>query len=129
MLIRTIIFIVLAVIIVAVFGFILYIAWIKKRDEKRNEWDILDFIVKHPEKAAFYFIKNNEVLAEQSADKVMPLASTVKIIIAMEYARQAANGIVDKNRLIALTDMEVYYVPGTDGGAHESWLNSIKEQD
>lgn len=128
MLIGTIIFIVLAVIIVAILGFILFITWLKKRDAKRSEWDVLNFMAKYPDLASFYFIKNNDVLAEQSANEVMPLASTVKIIIAMEYAKQAARGSIPKDQPVALADLESYYIPGTDGGAHESWLKVIKDQ-
>lgn len=59
----------------------------------------------------------------------MPLASTVKIIIAIEFSKQAANGTIDKNESISVAELEVYYIPGTDGGAHTSWLEHLKEKD
>src|SRR5699024_3982114 len=47
-----------------------------------------DYVVKHlekyPENSSFIFAKNGEALVSYSADARRPLASTVKIIIAIE---------------------------------------------
>src|SRR5699024_197479 len=29
---------------------------------------------------------------------------------------------------IKIADLAQFYIPGTDGGAHEAWLNTMKEQ-
>jgi len=58
----------------------------------------------------------------------MPLASTVKIILAIEYAEQSAKSQINPDDLILLTDLDKFYVPNTDGGAHSSWLKSIKDK-
>lgn len=55
----------------------------------------------------------------------LPLASTVKIILAIEYAQQAANYDIDPSQDIALTSLDKYNIPKTDGGAHKAWLNSL----
>lgn len=52
----------------------------------------------------------------------MPLASTVKILVAIEFAKQANAGLIDKNSYVALKELEKYYLPDTDGNAHPSWL-------
>lgn len=52
----------------------------------------------------------------------MPLASTVKIIIAIEYAEQASAGKINPDELIEVTELDKFYVPNTDGGAHPNWL-------
>ena len=57
----------------------------------------------------------------------MPLASTVKIIVAIEFAKQAAHDIFDENKKIPLGELDKYYLPGTDGDAHPAWINYEKK--
>ena len=52
----------------------------------------------------------------------MPLASTVKIIVAIEFAKQAAHNIFNKNEKIPLSELDKYYIPNTDGDAHPKWI-------
>ena len=93
---------------------------------KPNEHTTLDFIKEHPEKAAIKFVRNDSILASQNPNTVMPLASTVKIIIAIEYAEQASKGMVNPDSLIPLTALDQFYVANTDGGAHPKWLKSVE---
>jgi D-alanyl-D-alanine carboxypeptidase len=88
---------------------------------------ILDFVSKHPEKSAIMVIYNGEVIAEQNADTVMPLASAVKTIIAIEFAHQAASGVVDTTTMVDTMDLDKFYIPETDGGAHQKWLNTLRD--
>ena len=57
-------------------------------------------------------------------DQKFPLASTVKIMIAIEFAKQVSTGKINANELIPLTDLDVYYLAGTDGNAHPDWKQS-----
>ena len=41
-----------------------------------------------------------------------------KIVIAIEYAKQVAEGKIRKDEKISLKELEKYYVKNTDGGAH-----------
>jgi len=93
-----------------------------------NENTVLDFIKNNPDKSAILLTRNDTVFAKQNGDKVMPLASTVKIIIAIEYAEQSASGAIEPDRLVSLDALEKYYVPNTDGGAHPSWLKSNQDK-
>ncbi len=89
---------------------------------------VLNFIKSNPEKSSILLVRNDTIFASRNIDKIMPLASTVKIILAIEYAEQSANGQINPDELISLTDLEKFYVPNTDGGAHSSWLKSIKDK-
>lgn len=51
-----------------------------------NEDKVLNFIKENPEKSAISLFRNDTILASKNVDKEMPLASTVKIILAIEYA-------------------------------------------
>lgn len=93
-----------------------------------NEGKVLNFIKENPEKSAILLFRNDTILASQNIDKVMPLASTVKIIIAIEYAEQSAAELLNPDELVLLSDLDKFYVPNTDGGAHSSWLKSLKEK-
>lgn len=56
----------------------------------------------------------------------MPLASTVKWLVAIEFARQAAEGTINPKKEIPVTAMEHYYLPQLDGGAHSAWLSQLE---
>ncbi len=89
---------------------------------------ILTFINEHPDNAAILLVRNDTVLARLNSSKLMPLASTVKIIIAIEYARQCSRGILHPDSLVPLSEVNKFYVPRTDGGAHPAWLEEVSNQ-
>lgn len=63
-----------------------------------------------------------------NTNKKFPLASTVKIIVAIEYAMQVASGQIDSQKEVILKDLDKLHVPKTDGGAHQAWLNQLEKQ-
>ena len=87
---------------------------------------VIDFIKKNPNKSALTVFNNGETLVAYKDKRMQPLASTMKIIIAIEYAIQAKNNTIDANQLIDIKDLDIFYVPFTDGYAHYYWLESIK---
>lgn len=82
------------------------------------------FALENPEKSAMMIVRNDTVLIQQNIEKQMPLASTVKLIIAIEFAEQAAKGFIDPEEKVAKKELLNYYVPSTDGGAHTNWADS-----
>ncbi|MEM9936168.1 MAG: serine hydrolase [Bacteroidota bacterium] len=90
-----------------------------------DEKVVLEFIRDFPNQSAIKLVRNDTVLALQNPDKMMPLASTMKIIIAIEYAKQAASGDLDPDELISLEEVAKYYLPNTDANAHPAWLQSV----
>lgn len=93
-----------------------------------SEDKVLSFIKTNPEKSSILIVRNDTIFANRNINKVMPLASTVKIILAIEYAEQSANGQINPDELIPLSELSKFYVPNTDGGAHSSWLKSAKDK-
>lgn len=83
---------------------------------------LLNFISKNRSKASLFLKKNDALIAHLNEDKVMPLASTVKIIIAIEFAKQAGNDVFDENSYVSIRELDKYYLQGTDGNAHPQWL-------
>lgn len=55
-----------------------------------------------------------------NADALFPLASTKKVLILGAYATAVAAGALDPTQPVALSAVERWYWPGTDGGAHST---------
>jgi D-alanyl-D-alanine carboxypeptidase len=89
---------------------------------------LLNFISNNKNRAAIYLVQNDTVLARINENKMMPLASTVKIMVALEFAKQAAKNVVNQNSYIALKELDKFYLANTDGGAHPNWLQYEKSK-
>ncbi|GAK14158.1 possible D-alanyl-D-alanine carboxypeptidase [Geomicrobium sp. JCM 19039] len=116
---------VVLVVLLAIIGLWRLLSWQQKPDANYVE----TFIRKHPARSSLLVTINGETLVEEQADEPRHLASTVKIIVAIEYAEQAANGDVDPSERIAIADLARFHIPQTDGGAHPSWLTDVEAND
>lgn len=89
------------------------------------------FVYEHVKKqadngqTALIIQRNGEVVVEVNPDEPLPLASTVKFIVALAYAQAAANGRIDVEETVPLSKLQHFYIPKTDGGAHQAWLESL----
>lgn len=106
-------------------GFLMY----QREIKKMNPNDLIEFIKEKAENenVSLSINYNNEKWVGVNETIPLPLASTVKIIVAIEYAQQAADGRIDPKKEVSLQELDVYYVPKTDGGAHEAWLSQLKK--
>lgn len=86
----------------------------------------LNFINANKNRASVYITRNDTAIASLNENKLMPLASTVKIMVAIEFAQQSAHDLINENSYIPLSELDRYYIPGTDGGAHNAWLEYAK---
>lgn len=93
---------------------------------KADKTVVLNFIKNNPDKASIKLVRNDSVLADINSDRMQPLASTVKLIMTVEYAEQAASKIINPDELIDLSELDVFYVENSDGGAHPGWLKYIE---
>ncbi len=89
---------------------------------------VLNFIKDNPDRSAIQLFRNDKLIAERNPNKLMPLASTVKVTVAIEYAVQASENKIDPNEEISIDELSKFYVPGTDGGAQSKWLESVKDK-
>ncbi|MEQ1554112.1 MAG: serine hydrolase [Ferruginibacter sp.] len=88
---------------------------------------LLNFIATHKSNSSIYLLQNDTLVAHLNENKMMPLASTVKIFVAIEFAKQVAKQIISEADMVALTDLEKYYLPNTDGNAHPNWITYEKK--
>ncbi|MFZ0549099.1 MAG: serine hydrolase [Candidatus Promineifilaceae bacterium] len=63
-----------------------------------------------------------------NADVPMPLASVVKIINLIAYAEGANDGQFNPAEWIPLSELERYYLPGTDLSSHRLALQDLEER-
>ena len=95
---------------------------------KNNPHYITSFIKENPNRSSIYLIRNDKVIIAHNENKLMPLASTVKIIIAFEYANQLSKSIVSEDEPVDLNELSKFYLPNTDAGAHNNWLKDLEEK-
>jgi D-alanyl-D-alanine carboxypeptidase len=84
---------------------------------------MLIFLQLNKSRSSLFLRVNDTVTAKLNEDRIMPLASTVKIIVAIEFAKQASHNIFDQNARVALSELAKYYIPNTDGNAHPNWIS------
>lgn len=96
---------------------------------KDNPQYALKLLMKNPETTSLYVAKNNEEIITYQSDVPRPLASVVKIIIAVEYAYQIENGTLSKDQPVLLDDLDRFYIKNSDGGAHPAWLDNLQDED
>ncbi|MEO7265766.1 MAG: serine hydrolase [Ferruginibacter sp.] len=89
---------------------------------------LLNFIRSNKARSSIYLVQNDTVLAHLNENKLMPLASTVKIMVAIEFAKQAGSHVIDEENYVSLTELDKYYLANTDGGAHPAWIAYEQKQ-
>jgi D-alanyl-D-alanine carboxypeptidase len=93
-----------------------------------SENHLAHFIQQNPTLSSMVWIRDGKVQLAKQENKVMPLASTVKIILAIEYAQQVAAGKQNPEEMISLVELEHFHIKDTDGGAHPGWLEENKSK-
>lgn len=83
---------------------------------------MLNFIKANKNRCALFIQRNDTTIGRLNEDKLMPLASAMKILVALEFSKQAGARVFNEDTYVALTELEKYYLPNTDGDAHPKWL-------
>lgn len=96
----------------------------------RNNPDyVLNHLKKNPPSTSLYLVENGEELISYQSNVVRPLASTVKILVAAEYAMQVDEGILIKDSIVSLDELNKFYLKGSDGNAHKDWLEEMENNE
>lgn len=94
---------------------------------------LLNFITQNKDRAAVCIRANGSIIFRLNESKLMPLANTGNFLTAIEFAKQAGNGIINEDDYVPLSELEKYYIPATDSIQYNNWLisersnNHIKE--
>lgn len=85
------------------------------------------FIKANPLRSAVYITRNDTVISRLNENKLMPLASTVTMLVAIEFAQQSTHELINENALVPLTDIEKFYLPFIDSIAYTTWVDHAKK--
>ncbi|KGX92103.1 D-alanyl-D-alanine carboxypeptidase [Pontibacillus halophilus JSM 076056 = DSM 19796] len=123
--------VIVGVLLLILTGFGISYALFHRLVRKRDPKYVHSFLHKHVSNpnVSLLIHYNDTPIAQKHSHTPLPLASTVKIMVAITYAKQAANGNVNPEEPISLKDLEVFHFPKTDGAAHQEWLASIRAID
>lgn len=112
-----------AIIILIILVILYLLAFIVKfKDNKRTKVDILEYIVKNRNHCSFTVVKDGEKYIDFNSSKMTSLASTMKIILAIAFARAVTLKDLNPDESIDMQDIDCFYLPGTDGNAHSTWI-------
>jgi D-alanyl-D-alanine carboxypeptidase len=100
----------------------------KSEIETSPAFSITEFIKNNPNRSSLLLIRNDSVKVNLRTDQKFPLASTVKIIVAIEFAKQVASGKVNPKEMVSVDDLDLYYLTNTDGNAHPNWKKNATER-
>jgi D-alanyl-D-alanine carboxypeptidase len=106
------------VFVLCLFGFL-------NATKAQNLDNVISFMKENPQKASLYLMEDGKTIIDFNSHQQMPLASAVKTIIAIEFAKQCTAKKISPLTKIAVKDLDKYYLSNTDGGAHPKWLKSI----
>ncbi|MFD1179484.1 serine hydrolase [Paenibacillus puldeungensis] len=105
------------------------LVWMAKRQiDRKTEQDVLEFLAQQPDCSSVVAIENGQVVIDYQSNVKRPLASVLKIVIAAEFAEQAAQGTIQPDEMISLADLNRFYIPNSDGNAHSSWLGHLGQE-
>jgi Beta-lactamase enzyme family len=82
---------------------------------------LIDWVATHPDQVSLLATGGGDTAGELdwNAERARPVASTFKILVLAAYAREVTAGRLDPGESLARADLELWYLEGTDEGAHE----------
>jgi len=91
---------------------------------------VLEYIITHPDDVSLvaYEVGYSEQEIFYNSDIKRPLASTIKIIVLAEYARQINQGLLSSQELVNIEDIDLYYLPHKDSDTHTSAITELKQK-
>ncbi|MEO1645676.1 MAG: serine hydrolase [Chloroflexota bacterium] len=104
---------------------------VNAQDPVEDTQPVIEYILENPDSVAIFCEIDGqpESTITLNADEAFPLASTFKTIVLAEMGRQVTTGDIDPMTMVALADVNQYWLEGTDGNAHAEWLASLENAD
>lgn len=87
---------------------------------------VLQFAKSNPSKVSMTVHQNGKAISTINALQPFPLVNTTNLIIAVEYARQAAAGQVSPEQKVAFDDIEKFHIAKIEGDQHREWVAQMK---
>lgn len=125
----TIVLIVIAVILLIVICLPILARILYKRDLKKDKYDLLHYLIKHHETISITMNENNIETLAINKQQPYPLASTLKLVIAYQFVEAITAKKFLLTDTIKMSELDILYIPNTDGGAHPNWKQSIGDKE
>lgn len=93
----------------------------KRKAMNKTKDDIIKFMGENPGMWSMSLIRNDNEIINYNKDKIIPLASTVKIIFAVAFVNAVRNKSLNPDELISVEEVDLLYLKNTDGNAHNAW--------
>ncbi len=84
------------------------------------------FIKANPLRSSVYITRNDTTIAHLNENKIMPLASTVTMLVAIEFAQQSTHELINENTFVPVSEVEKFYIPFIDSASFNTWLEKAK---
>lgn len=81
---------------------------------------MIDWLGAHRDHVGVVVVDDGEEVVAHQPDEKFALASTIKVLTLLAYAELVASGGVDAGARVTVEELDRYYLPGTDGGAHDN---------
>ncbi|MES9701131.1 MULTISPECIES: serine hydrolase [Bacillus] len=109
---------------------IFFIVYKNISKQKEGYEFVMEYLKTHKtdKNVSFILQRNGKNLVSINSDEVIPLASMMKLIIAVEFAKQSAEGTIKVDQQIPLSDLEAYYIKDTDASNHPNWIRYLNEK-
>ncbi len=120
-----IVFISLIILFVLAVVFVISGIALHKNNLKKDKYDLLKFFEKHKNILSITLKENGQDTLAIHANKKVPLASTMKIIVAFLFVKAYTNNKFSLTDQVKLNELEKFYIKDTDGDAHPNWKKSI----
>lgn len=115
----------IAVLLILIIAFVITGIAVNKRNMKKDKYDLLDHFKTNKDNLSITLKENGQDTLSIDSNKKYPLASTLKIIIAFNFVKNALDNKISITDMVKLDELEKFYIPNTDGGAHPKWKKSI----
>lgn len=98
---------------------------VNKHNMKKDKYDLLNYVKTHQDKLSITINENGHETLTIHSDERFPLASTLKILIAFNFIKKATTYEISITDKVEMHELETFYIPNTDGGAHVNWKKSM----
>lgn len=120
-----IILISIAVILTLIVVFMVLGILVNKHNMKKDKYDLLIYFTKNKDKLSITLRENGKDTIALNSEKKIPLASTMKIIVAYNFVKSVTKNKMSITDHVELNRLERFYIANTDGGAHSNWKKSL----
>lgn len=83
---------------------------------------LLDWMAAHRDHVGLAVLADGSPVVALNDAAMFPLASVMKVVTLVTYADAVADGVLRTDQPVPLATIDRWYLPGTDGGAHQSAL-------